>query len=129
MSITVKIVTPQRIAYEGSADSVRVPGWLGEYGVLEHHASMLTLSQPGVLSLANGSETTRFVVDRGFVEVGPKDISVMVQQCVRVDQIDKEEVQKILDKSLAELSSLSTNAPTYEALRKKVEYTRVLARA
>ena len=129
MSITVKIVTPQKIVFEGTADSVRVPGWLGEYGVLEHHASMLTLSQPGILSLTSGSENTKFAVDRGFVEVGPKDISVMVQQCVRVDQIDKDEANKLLEKTLTELNSISSTAPTYEALRKKVEYTRVLTRA
>lgn len=129
MSLSVRVVTPQKIFFEGSADMVKVPGWQGEYGVLPHHASMLTLSRPGLLSLKNGSETTRFVVDRGFVEVGPADISVMVQRCVAVADINKEEAQSMFNKAKEELGSLSRKDPKYEAARKQVEFTQVLAQA
>ena len=129
MSLAVKIVTPQQIVFEGSADSVTVPGWLGEYGVLEHHASMLTLSKPGMLSLKTGNAATKFVVDRGFVEVGPKDISVMVQQCIQADQVDKEEAKTQLAQAQEALQALKTSDPTYEATRKKVEFAKVLTKA
>lgn len=129
MSLSVRVVTPQKIFFEGSADMVKVPGWQGEYGVLPHHASMLTLSRPGLLSLKNGSETTRFIVDRGFVEVGPADISVMVQRCVAVADINKEEAQSMFNKAKEELGSLSRKDPKYEAARKQVEFTQVLAQA
>lgn len=129
MSLSVRVVTPQKIFFEGSADMVKVPGWQGEYGVLPHHASMLTLSRPGLLSLKNNSETTLFVVDRGFVEVGPADVSVMVQRCVAVADIDKDEVQSMLKRAKEELSALSRNDPKYDAARKQVEFTQVLAQA
>ena len=90
---------------------------------------MLTLSRPGLLSLKNGSETTLFVVDRGFVEVGPADISVMVQRCVSVADINKEEAQSMLSKAKEELSALSRTDPKYEAARKQVEFAQVLAQA
>ena len=129
MSLSVRVVTPQKIFFEGSADMVKVPGWQGEYGVLPHHASMLTLSRPGLLTLKNGSETTLFVVDRGFVEVGPTDISVMVQRCIAVSDIDKEEAQSMLNKAKEELGALSRTDPKNEAARKQVEFTQVLAQA
>ena len=129
MSLSVRVVTPQKIFFEGSADMVKVPGWQGEYGVLPHHASMLTLSRPGLLSLKNGSETTLFVVDRGFVEVGPTDISVMVQRCVAVSDINKEEAQSMFNKAKEELNTLNRTDPKYEAARKQVEFTQVLAQA
>ena len=129
MSLSVRVVTPQKIFFEGSADMVKVPGWQGEYGVLPHHASMLTLSRPGLLSLITGSEATLFVVDRGFVEVGPADVSVMVQRCVAVSDIDKEEAQSMFNKAKEELSALSRKDPKYEAARKQVEFTQVLAQA
>ena len=129
MSLSVRVVTPQKIFFEGSADMVKGPGWQGEYGVLPHHASMLTLSRPGLLSLITGSEATLFVVDRGFVEVGPADVSVMVQRCVAVSDIDKEEAQSMFNKAKEELSALSRKDPKYEAARKQVEFTQVLAQA
>lgn len=129
MSLSVRVVTPQKIFFEGSADMVKVPGWQGEYGVLPHHASMLTLSRPGLLTLKNGSETTLFVVDRGFVEVGPADISVMVQRCVAVADIDQDEAQSMFTKAKEELNALSRKDPKYEAARKQVEFAQVLAQA
>ena len=129
MSLSVKVVTPQKIVFEGSAEMVQVPGWLGEYGVLPEHASMLTLSRPGILSLNNGSESTKFAIDRGFVEVGASDMSVMVQNCVPVDEINKEEVQAELAQAEKDLKALNSMDPTYESVRKRVEFTRVLADA
>ena len=129
MSLSVKVVTPQKIFFEGSADMVKVPGWQGEYGVLPHHASMLTLSRPGLLSLKNGTESTLFVVDRGFVEVGPANISVMVQRCVAVADIDKEEAQAMFQKAKEDLKALRRKDPRFEAARKQVEYTQILAQA
>jgi F-type H+-transporting ATPase subunit epsilon len=129
MSLSVKVVTPKKIVFEGSAEMVKVPGWLGEYGVLPKHASMLTLSRPGILSLNNGSESTKFAIDRGFVEVGPNDMSVMVQNCVPVDEINKEEVQAQLAQAEKELKDLNSMDPTYESIRKRVEFTRVLVDA
>ena len=129
MSLSVRVVTPQKIVFEGTADMVKVPGWQGEYGVLPHHASMLTLSRPGLLSLKNGSETELFVVDRGFVEVGPADISVMVQRCVAVSEVNKEEAQSMFNQAKEDLNTLDRNDPKYEAARKQVEFTRVLAQA
>jgi F-type H+-transporting ATPase subunit epsilon len=129
MSVSVKVVTPQKIVFEGSAEMVKVPGWVGEYGVLPDHASMLTLSRPGILSLQNGSESTNFAVDRGFVEVGPTDMSVMVQNCVPVEEINKDEVRAQLAEAEKELKALNSMDPTYESIRKRVEFTRVLAEA
>ena len=129
MSVSVKVVTPQKIVFEGSAEMVKVPGWVGEYGVLPEHASMLTLSRPGILSLNNGSESTNFAVDRGFVEVGPSDMSVMVQNCIPVEEINKEEVRAQLAEAEKELKALNSMDPTNESIRKRVEFTRVLADA
>ncbi len=129
MSLSIKIVTPSAIVYEGTAESVQVPGWLGEYGVLPHHASMLTLSKPGTLKIHTGKETTLFVVDRGFVEVGPSDMSVMVNQCINVDDIDKQDAQQKYEEAKNTLSGLSSSDPAYAAAQKKVEFSRVLASA
>ena len=129
MSLSIKIVTPSAIVYEGTAESVQVPGWLGEYGVLPHHASMLTLSKPGILKIHGGKGAITFVVDRGFVEVGPSDMSVMVNQCINTEDIDKEEAQRRYDEAKKTFSALASSDPSYEASRKKLEYSRIVASA
>jgi len=129
MSLSIKVVTPSAIVYEGTAESVQVPGWLGEYGVLPNHASMLTLSRPGILKVHSGANSTQFAVDRGFVEVGPTDMSVMVNQCVNVSDINKQDAQAQYEQAKSNLEALSSNDPTYEAARKKLEFAKVIVGA
>ena len=105
MSLQIKVVTPTKIAFEGVAQSIQVPGWEGQYGVLPRHAAMLTLSKPGILYLHQGGTTDRFVIDRGFVEVGPDAVNVMVNSCVAAKDGDVAAAQKELVALQAELES------------------------
>ena len=47
-TLTIKIVTPKSIAFEGSSDMITGPGFNGEFGVLPNHAQFLTLNDPGL---------------------------------------------------------------------------------
>jgi F0F1-type ATP synthase epsilon subunit len=44
MSISIKIVTPEAIAFEGKGFFVTGPGFLGEFGVLKDYVCFLTLN-------------------------------------------------------------------------------------
>ena len=128
MALTVKVVTPARIVYEDVADSVTVPGWEGQYTVLPAHASMLTLSRVGILKIKTGGSVQKFVIDKGFIEVGPTEMSVMVQHCSNVDTIDKDQAELDYEEALATFKSLKISDPTYENARKKMEYAKAIAR-
>ena len=128
MALTVKVVTPSRIVFEDSADSVTVPGWEGQYTVLPAHASMLTLSRVGFLKIKSGGSVQKFVIDKGFIEVGPTEMSVMVQHCINVEDIDPEQAEIDLEKAVSNFRSLKINDPTYENARKKMEYAQAIAR-
>ena len=41
MPLLLEIVTPERLAYSDTVDSVQLPGAEGEMGVLPHHAPLL----------------------------------------------------------------------------------------
>ena len=82
MSVALKIVTPSRIALESEAGEVQIPGHYGEYGVLPAHAQMLTLTQPGVVTIHGGKDAGRLLVGKGLAEVGPGSITLLRQQLV-----------------------------------------------
>ena len=129
MALTVKVVTPSRIVFEDTADSVTVPGWEGQYTVLPAHASMLTLSRVGLLKIKSGGSVQKFVIDKGFIEVGPTEMSVMVQHCVNVEDIDADQAELEYEEAYATFRSLKINDATYENARKKMEYARAKRRA
>ena len=127
MSLQIKVVTPTKIAFEGEAQSIQVPGWLGQYGVLPRHAAMLTLSRAGILYLHKGGSTDRFVIGRGFVEVGDDSVNLMVNSCTPVDEVDIAAAQKELQDLKGQLESLNSQDPSYISIRKRIELVRVQA--
>ena len=101
MSLSIKIVTPASLAYEGNAEEIIVPGWSGQYGVLSHHANMLTLSKPGVLNLRQDltkvtDEDKKFLVGKGFVEISNSHLTVLVDLCENIEDIDTLYVASVL---------------------------------
>ena len=42
MSLQLKIITPERLVFEGSVDAVRLPGLDGDFGVLDNHAPLIS---------------------------------------------------------------------------------------
>ena len=127
MSLQIKVVTPTKIAFEGEAQSIQVPGWEGQYGVLPRHAAMLTLSRPGILYLHQGGSSDRFVIDRGFVEVGPTAVNVMVNSCEAAEDVDVPAAKKELEELQTELAGINSQDAKATILRKRIELARVRA--
>ena len=47
--LKIRIVSPRRVAWEGEAAEIQVPGLAGEFGVLPDHARMLAATRAGVV--------------------------------------------------------------------------------
>jgi len=97
-TLTIRIVTPQRIAFEGKTDMVTGPGIDGEFGVLENHTQFLTLNQPGMITLGKESNGDQFVVGKGFAEVSNNVVTFLVDVCIA-----KEDTEGSLEDALASL--------------------------
>ena len=54
MPLQLEIVTPERLAYSDSVDSVQCPGIEGELGILPHHAPLLSTLGYGELRIRKG---------------------------------------------------------------------------
>jgi F-type H+-transporting ATPase subunit epsilon len=77
-SLKVQIVTPERVTFEGTADKVQAPGAAGEFGVLPRHAPMLALLKSGVVTLEGPGGKQSWKVGKGFAEVGPTHVTILV---------------------------------------------------
>ena len=75
------VVTPERTELDVKADSVTVPLFDGEMGILPMHAPLMTLLGKGTLrveSVAGG--TQRFDVDGGFLQVAEDQVRVVTEK-------------------------------------------------
>jgi len=79
--LKLKIVTPERIAYNGEVQSVLVPGTMGQFEILTNHAPIISSLGKGVVEYVNAEGRQQLPVSGGFVEVLQNEVSL----CVEVD--------------------------------------------
>jgi ATP synthase F1 epsilon subunit len=87
-ALTIRIVTPKAMAFEGSSDMVTGPGFYGEFGILENHTQFLTLTEPGILTLGQNKAGDSFVVGKGFAEVADNVVTFLVDSCISTSDIE-----------------------------------------
>ena len=79
-TIHVRVVSPERVVYEGDARALVVPAWDGQVGILPGHAPMLALLGAGELAVAvPGGNTQRYHVAGGILKVEAAGATVLTE--------------------------------------------------
>ena len=94
MPLLLEIVTPERLAFSETVDSVVVPGIEGELGILPHHAPLLSMLGLGELRIRRGGTEESFAIVGGFVQVRPDKVVVMAETADVASEIDLERAQE-----------------------------------
>jgi len=88
--LTLRVITPEHIAFDDTVDTVRMPGVDGDMGILPRHASMVAAIEAGVLRYrAAGAEGVLFV-GSGFAEVRDNTVRVVTNAGETPEDIDEE---------------------------------------
>ena len=101
--LRVRLVTPEKILVDQTADAVELPAKTGYMEVLYGHAPLLAELGAGDVTLhgVSGGEAkygdgTRYNVSWGFVEVLPDRVTILANDAVVPSQIDVERVREQL---------------------------------
>src|SRR5581483_7145915 len=87
--LKVRLVTPDRILVDQTADAVEVPGKRGYFEVLYGHAPLLSEIGAGEVRLHGGDGGDQcYVVARGFVEVLPERVTILAETAEKPEEID-----------------------------------------
>lgn len=79
MSLRLKIVSPEKVVYDGNADSVLVPGTLGSFEILNDHAPIISSLEKGVVEYGLNGAKEQLQISGGFVEVKKNVVSLCVE--------------------------------------------------
>ena len=77
--LKVSVISPERVLFEGEAESVIAPAFDGEVGILPQHAPMMTLLGRGELRLGHDGSAGRFHVEGGFLQVLNDSVRVVTE--------------------------------------------------
>ena len=101
--IRVRLVTPEKIMVEDTADAVELPAKTGYMEVLYGHAPLMAELGAGDVTLhganfgSGGSEPARYNVSWGFVEVLPDRVTILANDAIVPSAIDVPRAQKQLE--------------------------------
>ncbi len=118
--IHIDIVTPQRVIYSGTGESISVPGTKGPFQVLHNHAPIVSSLDVGVIKIINENQTeTLFATDGGFVEVLKNKVSVIVETAEEASTINVAKVTGDIERLKSTLD-VTTNVTLRDELKKDI---------
>ena len=125
MTLTLRILAPDKSVFDGSADEVILPSTTGQLGILTGHVSMLTALDSGVLRLRIGSTWQSIAVSGGFAEVDANDVTVLVNAAELARSIDAAAAEKEFEAAQQAAAGFEGQPPSTE----KVKAQQALAQA
>jgi F-type H+-transporting ATPase subunit epsilon len=122
--LQVRLVTPERILVDQTADAVELPSRSGYLEVLFGHAPLLAELGAGEVRLHGGhAGEQRYNVNWGFVEVLPERVTILAESALKPEEIDTGRAQEQLDRGHKLWNEAGEDAEKY------AEANRVIAEA
>jgi len=73
------IITPDKLAYEGDATAVTVPGTAGSFQILHDHAPIVSTLEDGKVIIRDGKGGATLIIKGGVVEAKDNNITILAE--------------------------------------------------
>lgn len=106
--LEVRIITPENVVFSRKAESVSLPGMVGDMEILPGHVSIFSTIKPGQVTVKSGTAQAIFAVGTGFLEVNADIVKILVDSCEGNTSIDPEEQRKLIEEAEDKLKTLDS---------------------
>jgi len=97
--ITLEIITPSGVVFNDEVKSVILPGKDGEFGVLPHHASLLTPLVDGVVEVEKKDGSKEILaIAGGIAKVDENKLTALVEGAIYVTGEGDTKIKEALEK-------------------------------
>ncbi|MBF2057094.1 MAG: F0F1 ATP synthase subunit epsilon [Cyanobacterium sp. T60_A2020_053] len=128
MTLTVRVITPDRTVWDQNAQEVILPSGTGQLGILTDHAPLLTNLDIGVLRVRTEKEWQSIAVMGGFAEVENNEVKVLVNGAELASAIDREEAQNLFNEAQAQLNEANGKGDRLSILKANTNFKKARAR-
>jgi len=115
MSLNVRVITPDKVVWDASAEELILPSSTGQLGILTDHAPLLTALDIGVMRLKTNGNWTSIVLMEGFAEVEDNKITILSNGAEEGSTIDLSTAQADLEKVTLLVDQATTKKEKIEA--------------
>ena len=113
--LKVRLVTPDRVLVDGTAEAVELPSSSGYLEALYGAAPLLAELGAGEVRLHGGtSGDQKFFVAWGFVEVLPERVTILAETALRPEEIDQEAARQEMEEGQKKWQEAGDDAAKYD---------------
>ncbi len=119
------VVTPERTEIDVQAESITVPLFDGEIGILKGHSAMVGRLGYGLLRIRTSGGMQTYFVEGGFVQVANDVVSVLTDRVVASSEINSSKANEAMQAAL----NMPAGKPDLVVVRDKaINRARAMAR-
>ena len=98
-AMTVRVVTPDSLVFEGQATYIFARGIDGNFAILPNHSSLMTPLGVGELRIDNEKKNIHIAIDNGFLEVSNNQVNILSNDAMMAEDIDVAKIKMELERN------------------------------
>lgn len=115
MSLNIRVIAPDGLIWDTTAEGVVLPSLTGQLGILTGHAPLITSLEIGILRIKVNSKWTPIIVLGGFAVIQNDEVLVLISGVEEVIKEDYDKAKEILAKAKKNLDSAKTTKEIIDA--------------
>jgi F-type H+-transporting ATPase subunit epsilon len=116
--LTLEIITPAKIVFNGTINSVTIPGTEGSFQVLKNHAPLISTFEVGLIKAdINPTQTIFFATTGGTVEVKDNKVLILADALEKLEEIDTERAKQARERAQLMLANPNKTTDVERARR------------
>ena len=129
MTLTVRVISPDKTVWDATAQEVILPSTTGQLGILSGHAPLLSALDTAVMRVrpSGNQDWVAIALMGGFAEVENDEVTILVNGAERGDTIDLEAARTAYNEAQAKLNQ-NQNATRQEQIQANQAFKRARAR-
>ena len=125
MSLTLKVITPDKTVWDDRVEEIVLPSTTGQLGILSGHAPLLSALDIGVMRIRPGKEWQSIALMGGFAEVENNEVKVLVNGAEMGSSIEQETARTEYEQAQARFNEADKGSDRLA----KIQATQTLKRA
>ena len=127
-SLTLRVLSPDKNVFDGTAEEVILPSTTGQLGILPGHISLLTAIDVGVLRVRADGGWNSIALMGGFAEVDADEVTVLVNNAELGSSIDRGAAESDLQAASTAVAGLEGQPASPEKVKAQQQLNLAKAR-
>ena len=121
----LKVITPERVFFEGPVTMVEFNTTEGELGIYKGHIPLTVIVDPGILTITTEEGPRNAALHSGFAEILPEKVTILAELVEWPSEIDERRAEAAKERAEERLSS---KGPDIDADRATIALKKAICR-